>query len=141
MAALIEPWSAASAATREAGSEAAAAWVGALLNVVDLAQLHGLRSSLRAFSGAQAPAVVWGQVDGGSAHEALRDVVAALEAWRVPLSVPPQAEGDQLLVQARSLIERAPDGNYHVPDGWLLPHETLSEHVWRAVRLRQARAE
>ena len=83
LAALLEPWSAASPATREEGSEAGASLTRAMLNVVDEEQLHGLRSSLRVFSGAQAPAVEWEVVEGGSAHAALRDVVAALEAWRV----------------------------------------------------------
>ena len=141
LAALLEPWSAASPATREEGSEAGAAWMRAMLNVVDEEQLHGLRRCLRLFSGAQAPAVEWDFVDGGSAHAALRDIVAALEAWRVPLSVSPQADWNQVMEAARRLINAAADAVFILPDGWLLPHDTLDEHVVRAVRLRQARAE
>ena len=42
---------------------------------------------------------------------------------------------------ARRLINAAADAVFSLPDGWLLPHDTLDEHVVRAVRLRQARAE
>ena len=104
VAAALTPWTAASPATRVRDSEAGEAWTAAALEVVDAGQLLGLRRSLRTFSAAQAPAVVWDQVEGDSPHSALVELVDAVEAWRPALDTMVEGGRDAILAQARARL-------------------------------------